>query len=58
MLVLVEDSAEAVSPAHFQLGDLCVGEWFGDGGQGCCLVFRLVGPVELVVQFELVERVA
>lgn len=34
------------------------GERFGDGAQGCCLVHRLVRPVEVVVQLEPAERVA
>ncbi|WUE24570.1 hypothetical protein OHA47_08990 [Streptomyces sp. NBC_00498] len=58
MLVLVEGSAGAVCPAHFQLGDVCVGEWCGSDSQGCCLVYRLVGPVKVVVQFELAKCVA
>ena len=56
--VFVQDSAEAVSPAYHQLGDLCVGERCGGVAQGCCLVYRLVGPVGVVVEFELAERVA
>jgi hypothetical protein len=57
-LVFVEDSAEAVSSAYVEVGDLCRGERFGDGMQGCCLMHRLVRPVEVVVQLELAERVA
>lgn len=58
MLVLVQNSAEAVSSVYVEVGDLCAGEWFGNGAQGHCLIFCLVGPVEVVVQFELAERMA
>jgi hypothetical protein len=58
MLVFVEDSAEAVFSAYVEVGDLCRGERFGDGTQGCCLMHRLVRPVEVVVQLELAECVA
>ncbi|MFF3851280.1 DUF6537 domain-containing protein [Streptomyces sp. NPDC002328] len=44
MSVLVDDSAEAVSAAYVQAGDVSGVERFGDGAQGCRLV-------QLVVQY-------
>lgn len=59
MLVLVDDSCQAVVSAYVEVGyPIGFGDRLRGGAERCCLVHGLVGPVRIVVLFKLVERVA
>ncbi|MCU1681134.1 MAG: Transposase [Amycolatopsis sp.] len=58
MVVLVEDSAQAVSSAYVEVGDLFfIADRFGCRAQGCCLLHGLVGAVLVVELLVLAQGV-